>query len=45
MTENGEKALLTLSKGDMRRVLNILQATSMAFPTVSEIFKSVDLTL
>ncbi|VDK57873.1 unnamed protein product [Anisakis simplex] len=36
MTEDGENALLKLSEGDMRRVLNILQSTAMAFPKVDE---------
>ncbi|TKR65218.1 hypothetical protein L596_025649 [Steinernema carpocapsae] len=36
MTEDGKKALLALSEGDMRRVLNILQSTAMAFPVVNE---------
>ncbi|TMW42020.1 hypothetical protein DOY81_012902 [Sarcophaga bullata] len=30
VTEDGKKALMTLSKGDMRKVLNVLQSTSMA---------------
>ncbi|GMR41098.1 hypothetical protein PMAYCL1PPCAC_11293 [Pristionchus mayeri] len=34
MTEDGKTALLELSGGDMRRVLNVLQAASMAFPVV-----------
>nr|XP_054749314.1 replication factor C subunit 5-like [Lytechinus pictus] len=36
MTEDGKKALITLSKGDMRRVINILQSTSMAHEKVTE---------
>lgn len=36
LTEDGKKALITLSNGDMRRVLNILQSCSMAFDEVSE---------
>jgi replication factor C subunit 3/5 len=36
LTEDGEKALLRLARGDMRKVLNTLQATSMAFGEVSE---------
>lgn len=36
VTEDGKNALLTLSKGDMRKVLNVLQSTSMAFDTVNE---------
>lgn len=35
-TEDGIKALLRLSKGDMRKVLNVLQATSMAYDVVNE---------
>ncbi|NXS58494.1 RFC5 factor, partial [Brachypteracias leptosomus] len=36
VTEDGMKALVTLSSGDMRRALNILQSTSMAFGKVNE---------
>ncbi|XP_055387396.1 replication factor C subunit 5 isoform X1 [Condylostylus longicornis] len=36
-TEDGKKALLALSKGDMRKVVNTLQSTSMAFDIVNEI--------
>ncbi|XP_064092974.1 replication factor C subunit 5-like isoform X1 [Macrobrachium nipponense] len=36
VTEDGKKALLALSGGDMRRVLNILQSTSMAYDEVNE---------
>ncbi|XP_037934935.1 replication factor C subunit 5-like isoform X1 [Teleopsis dalmanni] len=36
VTEDGKKALMTLSKGDMRKVLNVLQSTSMAFDIVNE---------
>ncbi|XP_027765221.1 replication factor C subunit 5 isoform X1 [Empidonax traillii] len=36
VTEDGLKALVTLSSGDMRRALNILQSTSMAFGKVTE---------
>ena len=32
---------MTLSLGDMRRVLNILQSCAMAFDTVSEVEKLV----
>ena len=39
LTEDGKKALMTLSLGDMRRVLNILQSCAMAFDTVSEVEK------
>ena len=36
ITEDGKKALMTLSQGDMRRVLNILQSCHMAFEDVTE---------
>ena len=36
VTEDGEKAMMNLSGGDMRRVLNILQSCSMAFDEVNE---------
>ncbi|XP_051925029.1 replication factor C subunit 5 [Hippocampus zosterae] len=36
ITPDGMKALVTLSSGDMRRSLNILQSTSMAYGRVSE---------
>ncbi len=36
VTEDGRKALLSLSQGDMRKVLNILQSCAMAFDTVNE---------
>ena len=36
LTEAGKQAILRLSGGDMRRVLNLLQATSMSFATVDE---------
>ncbi|XP_053850035.1 replication factor C subunit 5 isoform X1 [Vidua macroura] len=36
VSEDGMKALVTLSSGDMRRALNILQSTSMAFGKVTE---------
>jgi replication factor C subunit 3/5 len=35
-TSDGKEALMKLAKGDMRKVVNILQATSMAFPTVTQ---------
>lgn len=35
-TEDGIKALIDLSEGDMRKVLNILQSTSAAFDVVNE---------
>lgn len=36
MTEDGYKAILRLGAGDMRKNLNIMQATSMSFPIVNE---------
>ncbi|XP_017121274.1 replication factor C subunit 5 [Drosophila elegans] len=36
ITEDGKRALLTLAKGDMRKVLNVLQSTVMAFDKVNE---------
>lgn len=36
VTEGGKKALLTLAQGDMRKALNILQSTSMAYKEVTE---------
>ena len=36
LTEDGQKALITLSGGDMRKVLNILQSCAMAFDVVNE---------
>ncbi|KAK7087944.1 replication factor C subunit 5-like isoform X1 [Littorina saxatilis] len=36
VTEAGMKALITLANGDMRRALNILQSTSMAYDLVDE---------
>ena|ERR1700722_9774427 len=36
MTTDGKKALLKLSKGDMRRALNVLQACHAAYDTISE---------
>ena len=36
MTSLGTEAILDLSNGDMRRVLNLLQSTSMAYPSVTE---------
>ncbi|XP_022191548.2 replication factor C subunit 5 [Nilaparvata lugens] len=35
-TEDGKKALMQLSQGDMRKVLNVLQSTATAFPQVNE---------
>ncbi|THV02470.1 P-loop containing nucleoside triphosphate hydrolase protein [Dendrothele bispora CBS 962.96] len=36
LTEDGKKALLKLSKGDMRRALNVLQACHAAYDITSE---------
>lgn len=36
ITEDGKKALLKLSKGDMRRALNVLQACHAAYETTGE---------
>lgn len=36
MTSDGRDALLTVSKGDMRTVINTLQSTAMSFDVVSE---------
>ncbi|XP_075219941.1 replication factor C subunit RfC3 isoform X2 [Lycorma delicatula] len=36
VTEDGKKALMQLSQGDMRKVLNVLQSTATAFPEVNE---------
>jgi len=36
VSEDGIKALVTLAEGDMRRSLNILQSTSMAFDLINE---------
>ncbi|KAI9914510.1 hypothetical protein PsorP6_007624 [Peronosclerospora sorghi] len=36
VTEDGFRAILRLGQGDMRRILNILQATSMAHDVVNE---------
>merc|ERR1712037_118663 len=36
VTPDGVKAMLTLSKGDMRRALNVLQAAHMAYPVINE---------
>lgn len=35
-TEEGKKALIELADGDMRRVINVLQSTAMAFEEVDE---------
>jgi len=36
ITEDGKEALMTLSQGDMRKVINILQSCNMAFGEVTE---------
>ncbi|XP_043463500.1 replication factor C subunit 5 [Leptopilina heterotoma] len=36
VTEDGKKALMTLSGGDMRKVINVLQSTSLALGCVTE---------
>ncbi|XP_064612888.1 replication factor C subunit 5-like [Liolophura sinensis] len=36
VTEDGMKSVVTLASGDMRKALNILQSTSMAFDEVTE---------
>ncbi|OJA08646.1 hypothetical protein AZE42_05278 [Rhizopogon vesiculosus] len=36
LTEDGKKALLKLSKGDMRRALNVLQACHAAYTSIGE---------
>lgn len=36
LTPDGKQALLKLSKGDMRRALNVLQACHAAYDTVDE---------
>lgn len=36
VSEDGKKALLTLAKGDMRKVLNVLQSTWLAYKDVTE---------
>ena len=36
LTEGGRKALLKLSKGDMRRALNVLQACHAAYDLIGE---------
>ena len=35
-TEGGKNAILALADGDLRRVLNLLQSASMAYPEVTE---------
>lgn len=36
VTEDGKEALFSLSGGDMRKILNVLQSTSLAFNVVDE---------
>ena len=36
LTSDGKKALLKLSKGDMRRALNVLQACHAAYDSIGE---------
>jgi replication factor C subunit 3/5 len=36
VTEDGKQALLTLANGDMRKVLNVLQSTWLAYKNVTE---------
>lgn len=36
VSEDGKKALLTLANGDMRKVLNVLQSTWLAYKNVTE---------
>ena len=36
LANDGKTALLTLAKGDMRRVLNVLQAASLAHDIIDE---------
>lgn len=36
ISEDGKKALLTLANGDMRKVLNVLQSTWLAYKNVTE---------
>ncbi len=35
-TDGGRDAILSLAGGDLRRVLNLLQSTSMAYPVVTK---------
>ncbi|XP_031556560.1 replication factor C subunit 5-like [Actinia tenebrosa] len=37
ITDDGRQSLVRLAKGDMRRALNILQSTSLAFDVVNEV--------
>lgn len=36
VSDDGKKALMTLAGGDMRKVLNVLQSTWMAYKDVTE---------
>lgn len=36
ISDDGRKALVTLSGGDMRKVLNVLQSTHLAYSSVTE---------
>lgn len=36
ITEDGKEALITLANGDMRKVLNVLQSTWLAYKEVTE---------
>lgn len=36
MSDDGKKALIKLANGDMRKVLNVLQSTWMAYKDVTE---------
>lgn len=36
VSEDGKRALMTLSGGDMRKVINVLQSTWLAFGLVNE---------
>lgn len=36
VTESGKEALYNLSGGDMRKILNVLQSTSLAFDVIDE---------
>ena len=42
LTDDGLRAILKLGKGDMRRILNVLQSAALTFPTVDS--KAVHLT-
>lgn len=37
VSEDGKRALVALSGGDMRKVLNVLQSTWMAYKNVTEV--------